>query len=151
MDSHHLLIATKQYITLPNILQSNHLTCNTAFMINNTDYSVLYPNDLEGSVLPNGTFSNERLGKPGVWIKEVLADETTVSKRLCPPHGKLGELLKVPEEITQSIRHMKLAASENPDDGPLRMGDPHGQPPLKIVKACSHWFQKAFNIPLESP
>ena len=93
-------------------------------MINNTDYSVLYPDDLEGSVLPDGSFSDKRLGKPGVWIKEVLDDEKTVSKRPCPDHGRLGALLKVPEDITQSIRHMKLAASENPDDGPLRMSYP---------------------------
>lgn len=74
--------------------------------------------------MPDGTFSGERLGKPGVWIKEVLDDERTISKYLCPNHGKLSELLKIPEEICSSIRNMKLAAVENPDDGPLRMSYP---------------------------
>lgn len=36
---------------------------NAAFMINNADYSVLYPEGLEGSVMPDGTFSGERLGE----------------------------------------------------------------------------------------
>jgi hypothetical protein len=36
---------------------------NAAFMINKADYSVLYPEGLEGSVMPDGTFSGERLGE----------------------------------------------------------------------------------------
>ena len=29
-------------------------------------------------------------------------------------------------------------------------GKPCGQPPPNVWKACSHWFQRAFDIPLES-
>ena len=74
--------------------------------------------------MPNGTFSGERLGKPCVWIKEVSDDGETVIRTLSPNRGKLCDLLKVPEEIQHSVRHLNLAARENPDDGPLRMSYP---------------------------
>lgn len=53
-----------------------------------------------------------------------MDDKQTVTSTLCPDHGKLNELLNVPQEICHSIRNMKLAAIENPDDGPLRMSYP---------------------------
>ena len=93
-------------------------------MIDNADYRVLYPEGLEGSLMPDGSFSEDRLGKPCVWVKEVSDDEKTVIRTLCPDHGKLSDLLTIPEHIFQSIRHMKLAARENPDDGPMRMSYP---------------------------
>jgi hypothetical protein len=97
---------------------------NAAFMIDNANYSVLYPEGLEGSVMTDGSFSGDRLGKPCVWIKEISNDGKTVIRTLCPNHGKLSDLLKIPEQIFQSIRHMKVAAKENPDDGPMRMSYP---------------------------
>lgn len=97
---------------------------NAAFVIDNANYSVKYPEGLEGSVLADGTFSEERLGKPCVWIKEVSDDEQSVIRTLCPENGKLSDLLKVSEEIFHSVRHMKLAAMYNPDDGPMRLSYP---------------------------
>eukprot|EP00804_Cyclotella_cryptica_P004500 CCRYP_017637-RA/>CCRYP_017637-RA protein AED:0.09 eAED:0.09 QI:248/1/1/1/0.75/0.6/5/471/377 len=97
---------------------------NAAFMIDNANYRVLYPDGLEGSLMPNGSFSEDRLGKPCVWVKEVSDDGKSVIRTLCPDNGKLSDLLRIPEQIFQSIRHMKLAAKENPDDGPMRMSYP---------------------------
>ena len=97
---------------------------NAAFLIHGSDFRVLFPEGTEGSVMPDGTFSEQRLGRPGVWIKEVLQDEVTVSSRLCPESGKLSNLLRIPEEILHSTRNMKKAAIENPDDGPLRTSYP---------------------------
>lgn len=73
--------------------------------------------------MEDGSFSGDRLGKPAVWIKE-LDDEKTMTCRLCPDSGKLKQLLKMPVDITQSIRNMKIAEKENPDNGPMRKSYP---------------------------
>jgi hypothetical protein len=99
---------------------------NAAFVIDESSYRVLRPTseDLPGSVSSDGSFSDERLGKPGVWIKEVLRDGCTLRVRQCPDSGSLSELLRVPDDIVPSVRHMKLASDANPDDGPMRMSYP---------------------------
>eukprot|EP01082_Thalassiosira_pseudonana_P007235 g6586.t1 g6586 contig23:811509-812809(+) len=96
---------------------------NAAFFIENNEFRVIYPEGLEGSLMEDGSFSGDRLGKPAVWIKE-LDDEKTVTCRLCPDSGKLKQLLKMPVDITQSIRNMKIAEKENPDNGPMRKSYP---------------------------
>lgn len=97
---------------------------NAAFLIKGDHFRVIYPEGLVGSVLPDGTFSEERIGRPGVWIKEVVNNGTMVSARLCPEEGKLSDLLKLPVHIEQSTRHLKLAEKSNPDDGPIRKSYP---------------------------
>ncbi len=96
---------------------------NAAFLIEGNHFRVIYPEGFVGSVLPDKTFSEERIGRPGVWLKEVLNDGT-VSARLCPEEGRLSDLLKLPVYIEQSTRHLNYAAEVNPDDGPLRMSYP---------------------------
>lgn len=96
---------------------------NAAFFIENNEFRVIYPEGLEGSLMEDGSFSGDRLGKPAVWIKE-LDDEKTMTCRLCPDSGKLKQLLKMPVDITQSIRNMKIAEKENPDNGPMRKSYP---------------------------
>jgi hypothetical protein len=59
-----------------------------------------------------------------VWIKEVLNDGCTLRIRPCPDTGSISELLRVPDAIVPSVRHMKLASNANPDDGPMRMSYP---------------------------
>jgi len=99
---------------------------NAAFLIEGDNYRVIYPTGDEfiGSVMPDGTFSGDRLGRPGVWIKELMSDECTVSCFLCPASGKLEQLLKDPKHIRHSYAHELIAEKENPDDGPLRMSYP---------------------------
>lgn len=96
---------------------------NAAFLIEGDNFRVIFPEGQIGSVLPDETFSEERLGRPGVWIKEVTHGEV-VSLRLCPEKGKLSDLLKLPFKIEQSTFHLKVAAKNNPDDGPLRESYP---------------------------
>lgn len=95
-------------------------------MIDRSSYRVLRPEDeeLPGSVADDGSFSGDRLGRPGVWIKEVLGDGVTMRQWQCPETGRICDLLRVPEEIVPSVRHMNLAANLNPDDGPMRMSYP---------------------------
>jgi hypothetical protein len=97
---------------------------NAAFVIEGDHFRVIYPEGFVGSVLPDETFSEERVGRPGVWLKEVVHDGTLVSARLCPEEGRLSDLLKLPVDIQQSTRHLKFAAEVNPDEGPLRMSYP---------------------------
>jgi hypothetical protein len=105
---------------------------NAAFQINGNEYKVLYPkvteDDVEtidpvflvGSVSPDGTFDPDRTGLPGCWIKRVV-DGNVVDRMLCPDVGEVSSILVIPETIRQSIRNLKIAISENPDTGPLRM------------------------------
>jgi len=60
-------------------------------------YAVLSIPGKEGSVLPDGKFSSERKGEPGVWIKSV--QDGRVKSRLCPSRGKISELLFHPRQI----------------------------------------------------
>lgn len=95
---------------------------NAAFLIEGDNFRVIFPEGQIGSVLPDETFSEERLGRPGVWIKECVGKG--VSLRLCPEKGKLSDLLKLPFDTRQSTYHLKVAAKNNPDDGPLRESYP---------------------------
>lgn len=103
---------------------------NAAFYIDHDTYRVLtpIPNENEapfpGSVADDGSFSGDRLGSPGVWIKEIVDCGQGVKCWQCPTHGQINDLLKVPETINVSIRNMNLAALLNPDDGPMRRSYP---------------------------
>jgi len=104
---------------------------NAAFLIECDTYKVVCPTPITGedppfpgSVMQDGSFSGERLGTPEVWIKEVVEWGTMVHCRQCPTKGKVHDLLKVPESIMQSTRHLVQAAKLNPDDGKLRMSYP---------------------------
>jgi hypothetical protein len=103
---------------------------NAAFLINHDIYRVLtpIPNENEspfpGSVAADGSFSAERLGSPGVWIKEMVDCGQIVKCWQCPAYGKINDLLKVPESINVSIRNLHRAALLNPDDGPMRRSYP---------------------------
>ena len=109
---------------------------NAAFQINGNEYKVLYPKVttdeedivetiidpvfLVGSVSPDGTFDPDRTGIPGCWIKHIV-DGNTVDRMLCPDVGEVSSILVIPETIRQSTRNLKIAKSENPDTGPMRM------------------------------
>ena len=107
---------------------------NAAFQINGNEYKVLYPKvttdeeDIEtidpvflvGSVSPDGTFDPDRTGIPGCWIKHIVGGNV-VDRMLCPDVGEVSSILVIPETIRQSTRNLKIARSENPDTGPMRM------------------------------
>jgi hypothetical protein len=120
------LVRRRSFVSPPFSQVGICIDHNAAFVIDESSYRVLRPTseDLPGSVSSDGSFSDERLGKPGVWIKEVLRDGCTLRVRQCPDSGSLSELLRVPDDIVPSVRHMKLASDANPDDGPMRMSYP---------------------------
>lgn len=83
-----------------------------AFVVDGDDYSVWAPEGKEGSVLPDGSFSSERKGKPGIWVKDVVGGVVT-SKR-APVSGKLSELLRPASEILEDPR-VEECRKKNPD------------------------------------
>lgn len=93
---------------------------NAAFLVEGNHFRVIFPEGQVGSVLSDESFSEERLGRPGVWVKEVTHGGKVVSARLCPEEGKLSDLLRMPIDIRQSKFHLAAAAKSNPEDGPLR-------------------------------
>ena len=71
--------------------------------------------DKPGSVLPDGTFSPDMKGRPGIWLKQV--SNGVVERRLCAEEGSVADLLWHPETIVRDPRvdECRLA---NPDAGP---------------------------------
>ena len=67
------------------------------------NFRVLSLEGKEGSVLPDGTFSPDRKGVPGIWLKKVL-DDGRVHSMLCPPSGKVCDLLRHPSKISHDPR-----------------------------------------------
>ena len=75
-----------------------------ALQVDGDSFQVVSLEDKEGSVLPNGEFSPTRQGKPGIWIKRVNAQTGQVESKLCPPSGKLSDLLQHAAEIIPDAR-----------------------------------------------
>jgi dipeptidase E len=87
-----------------------------ALELNNGRYRVISLEDKEGSVLPDGSFSQDRHGKPGIWIKQV--QNGNVVRSLCPESGMISDLLRFPIAIVDDER-VEICRQENPDDGPV--------------------------------
>jgi len=68
-----------------------------------------------GSVL-NAQFVEDASGAPGVWIK-TISPQGEVTAELCPPAGKLPQILAPAKNIVPDLRVDKCRA-ENPDDAP---------------------------------
>jgi dipeptidase E len=67
------------------------------------NFRVLSIEGKEGSVLPDGSFSPDRMGRPGIWLKKVL-DDGRVHSMLCPQSGKISDLLRIPSRIRHDPR-----------------------------------------------
>ena len=84
-----------------------------ALQVDGDSFTVVSIPGKEGSVLPNGEFSPDRQGKPGIWIKTV--ENGKVCRRLCPPSGKLSEILFPADEIVLDPREDECR-KQNPAD-----------------------------------
>lgn len=76
-----------------------------ALIVDDDDYHIFSLPEKEGSVLEtNGTFSYsvDRQGTPGVWVKSVV-DNKTVIKHV-PKEGKVSELFKQAADIVLDSR-----------------------------------------------
>eukprot|EP01065_Artemidia_motanka_P005970 TRINITY_DN12903_c0_g1_i1.p1 TRINITY_DN12903_c0_g1~~TRINITY_DN12903_c0_g1_i1.p1 ORF type:complete len:337 (+),score=134.92 TRINITY_DN12903_c0_g1_i1:54-1013(+) len=87
-----------------------------ALLVDGADYSVLSLDGKEGSQLPDGSFSEKREGRPGVWRARV--EDGCVVRDLVPQRGKMAELLAEPTAVVQDPRLAEVRAA-NPDDGPV--------------------------------
>lgn len=87
-----------------------------AIVVDGDNYSILSLPGRPGSVLPDGSFSEDRQGKPGVWTKKVQADGGTIVTQLVPFEG--GQLIDLVastplEDIVEDTRLAAIRA-ENP-------------------------------------
>jgi hypothetical protein len=64
-----------------------------AIVVNGPSYALVSPPDMPGSVLPNGSFSADRKGVPGLWILKA-SEEGALTRTLAPKKGKLADLLR---------------------------------------------------------
>lgn len=83
-----------------------------ALLVEGDSYSVLSLPGQPGSVLPDGSLSEDRTGVPGVWTKDVVRTDggMTVVTTLAPMHGHLGQLLKKATVIVDDSRLEQLRA-----------------------------------------
>lgn len=79
-------------------------------------YSILSLTGRPGSVLPDGTFSEDRQGKPGVWTKRVQADDNTIVTQLVPfEGGQVADLVALtPQEDIVEDARLDAIRIENP-------------------------------------
>mmetsp|Transcript_30349 Transcript_30349/g.46549 ORF Transcript_30349/g.46549 Transcript_30349/m.46549 type:complete len:344 (-) Transcript_30349:168-1199(-) len=85
-----------------------------ALEVHGSRYRVISLKGKEGSVLQDGTFSPDRQGKPGVWLKEVMQGE--IQMTLCPQEGDIKKLLRAPTSTVHDPR-VDICRKENPDEG----------------------------------
>jgi dipeptidase E len=90
-----------------------------ALELNQGRYRVISLKGKEGSVMTDRTFSPDRNGVPGVWLKEVGIDGQ-VHSRICPDSGSISDLIHIPVQIHQDPRVI-LCRTLNPDDAPVPM------------------------------
>ena len=85
-----------------------------ALVVEGEAYKVIYPEGREGSV-KDGAFSAERLGVPGMWIKNV--EGGAVTTKLAPYSGQLIDILQIARHIEKDPL-VEVCRAENPDDAP---------------------------------
>lgn len=96
-----------------------------ALVVSGEYYSVLSLEGKPGSVLKSYDSNNPEAvefavdsngnarGVPGIWIKDVDADGTVYS-RVCPPNGRLRDILRVPEKIVRDVEDIQKCREANP-------------------------------------
>eukprot|EP00756_Hemistasia_phaeocysticola_P043664 Hpha_TRINITY_DN17242_c0_g1::TRINITY_DN17242_c0_g1_i1::g.17903::m.17903 len=82
-----------------------------ALVVADGGYRVLSLEGMPGSVLPDGSFSPERKGAPGVWRKRV--EDGEVKRERVAEKGAVQDLLEEPRAITPDPR-LDGARAENP-------------------------------------
>lgn len=92
-----------------------------ALIIDGEDYHVMSLEDKDGSVKNGKDFVTDGSGKPGVWIKEVVSGDERgregqqiVKQWICPPKGKVKDLLQVASKIRNNEDALQQCRMENP-------------------------------------
>lgn len=82
-----------------------------AIVVDGDTYNVISLEEKPGSVMPDGSFSPDQQGAPGVWVKDVVDGE--IKAKLAKNSGKLSELLRTPSRIV-SDPNVQIARAQNP-------------------------------------
>jgi dipeptidase E len=82
-----------------------------ALSIEGEKYQVISPNGKEGSVLEDGTFSEAREGRAGVWILD--CEQENVIRTLVPSTGNIIDLLKPATAVVEDAR-IEAIRKQNP-------------------------------------
>jgi dipeptidase E len=88
-----------------------------ALVVDGPNYRVVSLEDKEGTLSDDGEFVDDGSGVPGVWIKEAV--DGKVVARVCPPEGKLTDILRVATNIQEDHQAARRCRLGNPDDGPV--------------------------------
>ena len=92
-----------------------------ALVIDGPNYRVVSLEDKEGTLWmedgEDAEFVDDGSGVPGVWIKEAVDGKVVAT--VCPPEGKLSDILKVATDIQEDHKTARRLRLENPDDGPI--------------------------------
>ena len=87
-----------------------------AFILDSDDtYRILPVSGKPGSVLEDGSFSEDRQGKPGMWVLNVNADNEIKRELVDFAGGKLSDLLKNDFEAWED-EGCESCRSENPSE-----------------------------------
>lgn len=76
-------------------------------------YSVISNGEKEGSVLEDGSHSEERAGSPGLWILDSDADGK-ITRRLAPTSGSISDLLRAATTIKEDPRCLAVLEKNPP-------------------------------------
>jgi dipeptidase E len=94
-----------------------------ALVVEGDDYRVLSLHGKMGSVRTNPDTGKEEFsvesGIPGIWIKTVVTvdNQTVVASRVCPPQGKLSDILRVASAIVRDTEAIDICRRANPSCG----------------------------------
>ena len=90
-----------------------------ALEISNGNFRVISVKDKVGSaILPQGEFSPERKGIPGIWLKRVMDGDQVVHSKLCPTTGTIDQIFLQPNQKVIQDPRVDKCRLQNPDDGP---------------------------------
>merc|ERR1719201_2788260 len=87
-----------------------------ALVIDGENYRVVSRKGYPGSVLPDGSFSVNRSGLPGMWRLGIDIATGKLQRTLVPAKGLVADLIIKPRWIVEDSQ-VVVARGQNPDDG----------------------------------
>lgn len=87
-----------------------------ALVVDGDSYRLISRAGYPGSVAPDGSFSANRAGVPGVWRLRVDPTSGALERSLAPSDGAVAALLQPPRFVVEDAQ-LAVARLQNPDDG----------------------------------
>ena len=94
----------------------SHLSSWAALSVDGDLYRVVARAGKPGSVLPDGSFSANRSGTPGMWRMHIDTATGSLNRTLVPFTGKWSDLISPPRFVAPDTQ-LAVARRQNPDDG----------------------------------